>query len=842
MKPAMVQRLSFVLRTAARDLRSHPSRLALYAVSISLGVAAVVAVAVLRARLESALQAQSKVLLGADVVVSSRRPFPPEAQALLDALPAVRVGEMSFRTMLHMPSREASRMVQVRALEDGFPLYGELETQPPGVRFPQRGEVVVESSVLQQFGVAPGDTVQLGEARFRVAAAAVNIPGESPAEALIAPRVLMSRADLEGTGLIQPGAIFGYRLHLRLEGEGTPDQVRQMLQPYRLDVQTVESRLRSTLQAMDGVARYLGLVGLAALLLGCLGVASAMHLYARERLPDAALLRCLGASRLEAAGVFLVQAAALAGSAAVVGAGLGVLLTFPLRALVRDLLPVDVALGPDVAMVARAAGLAFCCALAFALWPLLRLRRAAPLCVLRQGDAAPSLWRDPAALIGAVLLGLTLVLLAARPLGSWLFGAAFAAGFALVLLALAGLAMALRACARRWVGRLRGAPWPLRHSVAHLYRPQNQTLLLVMVLGAGITLLALLQGAQYALRAQLQVPDARQPNLVLIDVQTDQREAAREVLQASSLPLLNEAAIVPMRMDAVAGRRVQDLLVDPARTIPDWSLKREYRSTYRADLVATEQQSAGVWPPASVDPARPIPVSVEQGLMETLQLRLGDELVFDVQGLPMTTRVAATRTVDWRSMQPNFFVVFPPGVLESAPQTLALFTRADTAGSADLQRRLADRLPNVTALDVAFILETVNTLVARLNATVQFLALFCAGAGLLVLAGAVRAGRAVRLPELATLRTLGARRGELRSLLLVEYALLGVLSAAAGWTLALPATWALCRWGLEVPYRFDAVGPAVSTLLAALATVGTGWLNSRGLLTKPPRTVNPGEG
>jgi putative ABC transport system permease protein len=290
-----------------------------------------------------------------------------------------------------------------------------------------------------------------------------------------------------------------------------------------------------------------------------------------------------------------------------------------------------------------------------------------------------------------------------------------------------------------------------------------------------------------------------------------------------------------MRLSSIKGRSIEELLADKQSHIPSWVLRREYRSTYTDHLRDAEKVVAGAWISRAASSNEPAPISLERDIARDLHVGLGDEIVFDVQGVPVAGRVASLRAVNWRRMQPNFFVVFPAGVLESAPSMGVLLTRvSSSAQSGLLQRQVVQAFPNISVIDLTFVLQTVDAILAKVGFVMQFMALFTVLTGVLVLAGALVSGHFQRVRESVLLRTLGASRGQVHRILAAEYLSLGGLAAVMGILLALAADGALAKWIFHIRF-VPASGPLLCALVATPAlTVGLGLLMSRGILNQPP--------
>jgi putative ABC transport system permease protein len=305
------------------------------------------------------------------------------------------------------------------------------------------------------------------------------------------------------------------------------------------------------------------------------------------------------------------------------------------------------------------------------------------------------------------------------------------------------------------------------------------------------------------------------------------------------MPVIQEAPIVTMRLEEVKGRKTADVLSDPKRKTPEWELEREYRVTYRDELTNTEKISAGRWI-GRVDyrPGDVVPVSLDGDIAKDLGTKIGDELVFDVQGVLIKTKIASTRTVDWKRFQTNFFVVFPAGVLENAPTFHVLVSRVSTpADSAKLQNAIVARFPNVSAIDLTSVIQTVDSILSKVALVIRVMSLFTVGAGVIVLASTIWSGRYQRLQESILLRTLGASRVQIWKILCAEYFLLGLFASVTGIVLAVGASWGLARFVFKLDYAPSLWPLFVAAGAVSFLTVAVGLTASRGVGSAPPLEI-----
>ena len=824
---------------AWRDSRASRRRLLLFSCSIVLGIAALTAIGSLGTNLERAIQEQSKSLLGADLVINSRQPFDAKEDELFQQIGGEQSREVSFSSMVYFTSTEGTRLVQVRALEPGFPYYGVLETDPRGAAadFRISGGALVEESLLTQFGARVGEELRLGKLTTRISGKLKKVPGESVAFATIAPRVYISMADLPRADLLREGSLARYRVYFKLPSTVNVSElvrrVRPQLEEYRLSTDTVAERQRELGRSMERMYHFLNLVGFIALLLGGVGVASAIHVHVKQKLGTVAVLRCIGGTVPQTFAVYLTQGMALGVMGAIVGAALGIVIQGLLPRVLGDFIPFAFQFRTSWLAVGKAVGIGFAICLLFALMPLLAVRRVSPLAAIRiEYESNP---RDPLRWLVGLVLVAGIVAFALSQTRDWRIGLGFAAALGIAFALLAATARALMFLARRTpLGRL---PFTVRQGTANLYRPNNRTLLLLLSLGLGTFLIVSIFLVQQNLVSQLVSGEGnQQANAVLFDIQPDQRESVTNLVRSLGLPIVDEAPIINMRVRSVKGETVEAMLKDRTRRVPRWALRREYRSTYNDRLRDGERLIAGTWHTTATN--EPAPISLEQGIANDLKVGLGDDIEFDVQGVPIMTRVASLREVNWRRVQPNFFVVFPRGVLESAPAMHVLVTRVRSSEeSARLQREVVKRFPNVSAIDLSLILQTLDSILEKISFVIRFMAMFTVATGLLVLASALVTGRYQRIQESVLLRTLGASRRQILRILLVEYLVLGLLAALTGVVLAVAGSWALAAFVFKIPYA-PAVLPLVAAFLGLpLLTVTLGFLMNRGVASQPPLVV-----
>lgn len=613
----------------------------------------------------------------------------------------------------------------------------------------------------------------------------------------------------------------------------------------RVRVRTVADTEEDLTEAVLRLADFLSVIGLIALLLGGIGVASGVNAFVSSKIDTVAVLRCLGATSRQVMALYVVQAAAMGLVGATAGAALGVAVQFLLPKVTGEFLPVDVAIQLEPLPLLLGLGTGVWVSLVFALRPLLALRRVSPLQAIRRNAdpaALPSEWRDGARLLVDGLLVGSVVAIVLSRIGNVREGLATTAGIVAVVGVLWVAATLLIALARRTTRP--SWPFELRQGIANLHRPANQTRAVTLALGFGAFLLSTVYLVQANLLGTVQATTSGAAgNLLLFDVQDDQAPPLDSLFRARGHEVVQRTPIVTMRIDAINGRSVTELQADTTERRAGWTLRREYRSTYRDSISASETLASGEWfaPAPERDAARaanpdaPFALSLETELAQDLGVSVGDTIVWNVQGVPVRTVLANTRTVNWGRFEANFFAVFEPAALRRAPQQFVFIANVP-AGDAlsTVQRDIVRRFPNVSSLDLTLVRQTIGNIVDRVTLAIRFLGLFSLAMGVPVLFSAVAATRRARLREGVLLRTLGASRRQVARVLLAEYAALGALGALTGMLLSFGGAWGITTFLFDTPFD-AALGP--TAIIAAgmlLLTMLIGWLTSRDVYRETP--------
>ena len=849
-------RFDKLMAIAWRESRTARRRLLLYMSSISLGVAALVAIDSFTANVSSSVAEQSKALLGGDIALRSRAAYSPKIVQLLDSLKQSGTGLANvtqFASMATAARTGNTRLVQVRAVTANYPLYGVIATDPAG-RWSRLGaghHAIVDPGVLVSLDAQIGDTLAIGNSRFEIAATIASMPGDAGVEAAIAPKVFIPEQYVAETGLIVFGSRAQYSTLIKLPPDMQPWRFAARFNPTfsaetpRIRLETVAENESDMRESIEELGKFLGIVGLIALLLGGIGVASGVHAFVMRKIDTVAVLRCLGATSGQVLLIYVVQAAAMGLLGAAMGAVIGVAIQFGLPQILGNVLPVDV----TVSLVPPAIGLGLAIgvwvSLIFALRPLLSLRSVSPLQTLRResdSEVMKQARRDSGGWVASFAIVASVLALALMRGGSLERAAGYAAAIAGSITALWVTAVALS-----WAARRTARPtWAfvIRQGIANLYRPGNQTRAVILALGFGMFLMSTLYQVQKNLLRQLDVrmEDAA-ANVVFFDVQEDQQAGVDSIIRASGHQVVQQVPIVPMRVASVKGLTTSQIMASadsmwstrrrmsveerqatpPPPSISPWTVRREYRSTYRDTLVASDKILKGKW----FDPNDKTPqMSMEREVAEDMMVDIGDSVTWNVQGVRVTARLTSIREVTWARFEPNFFVVFNSAALEGAPRQVVILVNAPTPMDvARLQRDVVRKHPSVSSLDLSLIQRTISDVLGKITTAIRFMALICLGFGIPVLFSAVAATRRERLREGVLLKTLGATRNQVGRIMLVEYLLLGALGSVGGMILSIGGAWLVMKFVFEQTF-VPAIGP-----VAVIGLAMTGLAVAIGLLT-----------
>ena len=827
MRPLHLLQQAF--RMTLRDWRAGELRL--LASALVIAVAAVTSVGFFVDRIRLGLERDARQLLGADLVISSDVPIAP---ALREGTGLQFAQTVTFPSMaLNTADTALTTLAAVKAVSDGYPLRGTLRTKTaldgadgPARGVPEPGTVWVDPQALQALRTELGASLKLGEKTFRIARVIAVEPDRGSQFINFAPRVMLNLADLPATELIQPGSRVSYRL--LVAGEMPAVRAYQQAVAPQLKrgqaIDTLEGGRPEMQRTMERAERFLALVALLAAMVAAVAVATAARRFSLRHLDSCAMMRCLGLAQADIFRLFALEFLLVGVAACAVGMATGFAFHFVLLEVLGTLIATALPL-PSLLPAVQGFAAGMVLLLGFALPPLAQLRRVPPLRVLRKDLGAPS-GRAAAGYALGFAGFLALLLWSANDLRvGGLTAGGFAGGVLLFALVAYGVLLLLSPL-RAITGRL-GISW--RFAVAAVLRRPAATVVQLVSLAVGIMALLLLTVTRTDLVnawRSAAPPDA--PNRFVINIQPEQAGAIERRLAEAKIP---DATLYPMvrgRLIARNGSAIgpEDFASERAQRLVD----REFNLSYTKEAPGHNRITAGRW---FADGAAEL--SIEEGIARTLDIKLGDELTFDIAGQQVRARATSLRKVNWDSMRANFFVIMPPALLADKPQSFITAFHLPEARAA-FTTELVREYPNLTVVDTTAVFRQVQAVLDQVIAAVEFLFVFTLAAGVLVLYAALASSRDERVREAALLRALGASRQQLSRAQLAELVCLGGLAGLLAALGAAAIGWALARFAFEFDY---VVTPWVFILGiggGALCALAGGWMGLRSVLRTPPLT------
>jgi putative ABC transport system permease protein len=820
-------------RLARRELRGSARGFRIFIACLALGVAAIAAVGSTRAMLEESIGADAREILGGDLLIDivHRRATPDERQAMDAAATVAASAEM--RAMARARNEGADRaLVELKTVEDTYPLYGTLETAPAlphAALFGQRDGVrgtAVAPELLTRLEVQLGDVLQIGETEFEIRATITYEPDRVGGGGLfsLGPRVLIADAALPDTALEQPGSLIHYNYRLRLPDAMAPPEFIAEINTAFPDagwrIRTLDESSPRLTRLIGRVTLFLSFIGLTALLVGGVGVANAVRAWLDSKTSTIAMLKCIGAPRALVFRVYLLQVLALASLGIAGGLALGAALPLVAADLLAQVVPIRITTGVFVEPLIVAALFGLLTALSFSVWYVARAGDIPAGSLFRSVVSPTRGWPRPAYILATGLLGGALAALAIATASDARFASWFVIGSIGAMIAFRLAALGITAGAARVKNIRRPA---IRLALAGLHRPGAPTASVVLSLGLGLSMLVTVATIEGNLSRQIadELP-ADAPAFFFVDIQPDQIDPFTSlVADVSGVDRSEQVPMLRGRITAIDGVRAAEATVaQDAR----WVLRGDRGITWAREAPAHNEIISGAWWPADYDGE--MLVSLDDGIANGLGLDIGDTITVNVLGREFTATIANTREINWQRLAINFVMIFSPGQLEAAPRMHIAVVHADEAAEDPLERAVTDRFANVTSIRVRAALENVAALIGNVGAAVRLTALITLVAGTLVLAGAIAAGHRRRIYDSVVLKVLGATRRDIVAAYMLEYGLLGLVTAVIAAIVGSVTGWAVVHWLLRIDWSFEPMAVVVTTVIATLITIGAGLIGT----------------
>ena len=837
--------LSF--RYALRELRGGLRGFYVFIACIALGVMAIAGVGSVAASLSDGLAREGRTLLGGDVsfVLFQREAKPAEVAFLRSR------GQLSVAATLRGMARSSDgrfALVEMKAVDGNYPMLGRLALTPEvalGDLLAERDGAfgaAADATLLARLDLKIGDKVAIGDATFQIRSVVDAEPDKLAGGIGLGPRFLIGEPALRATGLLQPGSLVRWIYRVKLPDQARDDRAMNALID---DARTaapeagweVRSRANASPQLERTITRFtqfLTLVGLAALLVGGVGVANAVKSHIDRRLDVIAAFKALGATGRDVFAIYLAQVILLAGLGSVIGLAAGAALPFVIVGLFGTLLPLPVvpAMHPDELALAFVYGLLT--ALAFGLWPLGRVHDVPVAALFREAVVAEwhrPRWRYLALMATVIALLIAVVILLAYDKR---IAAVFVASSIVVFAMLRGIAAGVMALARR----LPRTRFPmLRLAIANIYRPGALTPSVVLSLGLGLAVLVTITQIDGTLRRQFlaALPD-HAPSFYFIDIPSSEADRFVDfVKRTEPQSTLEDVPMLRGRIVAARGVKAEDL--DPSAD-SEWVLQSDRGLTYTGEIPKGSKIVEGEWWSAAYD--GPPLVSIEKKIADGLKLKLGDEIVVNVLGRDIPARIGNMRTIDWQGLGINFVLVFSPGAFKGAPHThIATLTEPHPGSGSDARiiKEVADAFPTVTSVRVREVMETIGAVVTNLTLAIRGASAVTLISAILVLGGALAAGHRHRVYDAVILKTLGATRAQLLGAYALEYLMIGFATAVFGVIAGSVAAWLIVTRLMTLSFVWQAGSATAVVASALIVTVGLGLAGTLLALNQKPASV-----
>ena len=844
--------MTFVIRMALREIRASWQRLLFFFVCIAVGVASIVAIRSVIQSVREGLTREARAMTGGDVMVRSDRPLGDKIRAAVAkerASGRVRVVSeaVELATMVRPASVPMTRMVELRGVESTFPLYGTLTLQDKVYSHELlRGHgALVRPELLAQLNLRVGDDLLIGTQRFQIRGVIQSEPGRNLGTFSLGSRVFIDFADVESTGLLSFGSRASHQLLLQVPspppvpGRSDPSTVlaSELSKAFVNDFIGVRSYRQNEGRMNQNLTRaenYLSLVGLVVLILGGIGVSSVTRVFVQQKVKSIAILKCIGSTSQQVLAIYLAQVILLGLAGSALGVAIAGVVLQLLPIFVGDLAALlQVDYGLTVGAVVQGLAVGMLVSLLFSVVPLLEVRNVKPSLLLRQDVPAPPqfdwLKWTVATSVGAALVGV-----AAWQAGSLQVGLLLSGGFVALtfVLHLAG-AVLIRAVQPLRFSR----SFALRQAVLHVGRPGNQTRIILLAVGLGTFFILGVRALQTNLLQDFSVQVSEDaPDMFLMDIQSDQRQGLSGLIDREN-GTEGAPKLIPVLRARIVGVRGRDVNLESYENVREQGgLSREYTITYRPSLEANEKLVEGTWwdaHPAGDQPE----VSIEEGLASRFNIRIGDEMRFDVLGRVVSARVTSFREVDFRDFRAGgFMIVFRPGPFDNAPHSFIAAVRGgrDAAARTRMQGLIVASYPNVSVIDLREVLDTIKTVVDNVTLAVTIVGGLVLLSGSLILIGAVSMTKFRRVYEAAILKTLGASSRLIATMLLLEYGVLGAIAGTVGAAGAVGLSWAVATYGLDLTWEPAPLLTIGGIIVTASAVAAIGVLASLDVLWHKP--------
>lgn len=834
---------SKLLSLAFRELGTQKFRLFLYSLSISIGIAALFATGSLKGDLLLQIDQETKSLVGGDLVVKG---FAELSDSIINEAKfesSEWALEKSFASMVVFDNSGKSRLSNIRAISKGYPINGEIEDAVGNSLqlFTQGNYVSIIKTLATQFGLAINDSIRIGNQYFTIVGIHEKAPGQTGISATVAPSVFIWLDKLESTGLVRPGSRIRKSYYFNISDPKRLEAVYKSMKPkvssQGMRIENLDDGKERLGRAYSNLFRFLNLAAFIALVLGGVGIGSAIDLFLSEKKKMVAVLKCIGFTYRQVFIVFVLQIVVLGLVGSIVGVGLGLFIQQFMPIVFEEILIEEIQQVVHWDLIGISFFIGVVISVLFGLKSLIPLFRATPMMALRANLSAQKSTQKFNIYIGGiqlfVLLIITWYLAKDIKMALSFTGLLFA-----LMLVLNGSAEGLRKIARSFVHRFKS--FEIRYAINALYRPQNQTVMLISTIGLSIILVLHLFFIRSSLVSAIQLTgDNDRPNLIIFDIDKESVTPIEDFLKSKNADVFDPLAIVPMRMYEFKGKGIYIWKEDSLHDIPKNVFDREYRVTEKSEIGENETLLEGEW--ISTYSEGVIPISIEENFSKQAELIIGDRIKFNVFGSILETEIASIRQVDFTQMRESFTLVFPKGALEGAPVMYAVSANISNKDSmSSIQNQLVDQFRNISVIDLDLIFESIGAITSKIELAIQFMFSFSVLTALIVLINSLFLSRYQRLRENAVLRTIGASSGRLTRINVYEFLIVGILAVSMGLILSLLVSWVLMVFVFKVDYNPEIINAILLVTATLVIIVVMGIINNRSLINASPMSILKG--
>ncbi|MBI1822376.1 MAG: FtsX-like permease family protein [Nitrospirae bacterium] len=838
-----MKKLLFIFKMAKREILTSWRHFIFFLFCVALGVGSIVGIGSISDQIEYSVFKEAKGLLGGDIEIDLNHALSPEGLSAIQKLETRGIKHILVQEMIAMasnPRDSTPQLVELKAVGAEYPFYGTLTLDPPAGPnpFAQSHMAWVEESLVIKLGMRVGEEIKLGDIQLKIAGVIKKEPDRMTEAFSLGPRVMISERDLKVSGLVQPGSRVRYRYLLQVPPDRSIPQTLLELKTSLADERaTIESytdaqpRLR---RFLNNLTVYLGFIGLISLFIGGIGVGNSIHAYLKEKTQTMGILKCLGTPSSALFYIYFLQTLVMGLLGSLFGVGIGLFLHKIFQGLLKTILPQSLTYFFPTIAVLKGMIAGTLVVLLFSLIPLFRIKTLSPNRILKRDILASSLgkigFRQGMA-IGAVSLGILAFIYWQS--GSLRVGATFTGIFlgALILLKFSAWAVL------RWIKNLKPASFALRYGMANLNRPGQFAQSVILSIGLGITVICavLIIGTGLFQQVSDNIP-VNAPTFFFIDIQKSQKEAFEALLvrRSRQMGFKDTHEMVPIvrsRLQAVGSIPVKELKNNEA-----WYFQREYVLTSQKEPPYENKIVKGAWwSPGTESGTNKI--SIEEDLAKHLGVGLGASLTFDIQGTPVQGTITSIRSVNWENLRTNFFIIFSPGAFQEIPMSYIATSQSRPELDLEFQREVVSGFPNVTAVNIRHVLNSLKEIMGKILLAVEFMGGFAVIAGLIVLAGSVAATRYFRLKESVILKILGAVRSKIAGIFVSEYTLLGTIAGVIGMMMGTLLAWVFLKFIMEIKWRFPVLGVLALFVSTVVLTILISFLMIYRMIGKKPLAV-----